>query len=457
MEIDMSGPKVVRIVTREEIVALCEGHLARLHTAVEEWIKIGRRNGTLTEVEISATQGRYEALRSLLAQDRFVELQKAVPDEIAFLRADHESRLARAAEAKAKARVAQRRTEGVAASILITLERRGVPVPAELHSALEDAAAGRSDGTTAISQAFALLSDKKDTGVSDHQRWLADALKDTNDRQSFNQWLASQSTSIDDEDFLRLDLRIAELAVILGEASTREFEARLRRLFSNEPSPHRSLLMDSLELDLVQAVTKARDQSALQSRLRMLAAELSQLGHESAEALSRSIVTRVDEPSVTLIELEKEATTVLSRFREEAAAQSRRHAILKGLTDLGYQVSEGLETAWVRDGKVVLKKASQSGYGVEIGGRVDSGRVQMRTVAIRNTDAPADAARDRDAETIFCSDMTKLQAQFAEAGGGIVIERALPVGATPLRVVPDTSDTGDEDIQERIPDRVRRI
>ncbi len=453
----MSGPKVVRIVTREEIVALCEGHLVRLHTTVEEWIKIGRRNGTLTEVEVSATQGRYETLRSLLAQDRFIELQKAVPDEVAFLRTDQEFRLARAAEAKAKARAAQRRTEGVAASVLTTLERRGVPVPAELRSALEDAVAGRSDGAAAISQAFAILSDKKDPNVSDHQRRLADALRDTDDRQSFKQWLASQSTSIDDEDFLRLDLRIAELAVILGDVSTREFESRLRRLFSDEPSPHRSMLMDSLELDLVQAVAKARDRIALQSRLRMLAAELSQLGHEIDLAISRSIVARIDEPSEDLVELEKEATTVLSRFREEAASQSRRHAILNGLTGLGYQVSEGLETAWVRDGKVVLKKASQSGYGVEIGGRVDSGRVQMRTVAIRNTAAPADVARDRDAETIFCSDMTKLQAQFAEAGGGIVIERALPVGATPLRVVPDASDTGDEDIQEGIPDRVRRI
>jgi hypothetical protein len=29
----MSGPKVVRIVTHEEIVAICEGHLARLNAA----------------------------------------------------------------------------------------------------------------------------------------------------------------------------------------------------------------------------------------------------------------------------------------------------------------------------------------------------------------------------------------------------------------------------------------
>jgi hypothetical protein len=115
-----------------------------------------------------------------------------------------------------------------------------------------------------------------------------------------------------------------------------------------------------------------------------------------------------------------------------------------------------METAWVRDGRVVIKRASQPGYGVEIGGKVESGRMQMRTVAIRNPNEAADAVRDRDAETIFCGDVAKLQAQLAEEGGGIVIERALPIGATPLRVVTDTSSASDEEMQERIPDRVLR-
>jgi hypothetical protein len=452
----MSGPKVVRIVTHEEIISICEGHLARLSVAVEEWIKVGRRNDTVTETEISATLARQEELRRMLSRDRFTELQKAVPDEIAFLRTDQEVRLARAASERAKARSAQRRTEDAAASLLSALDRRGVQVPAELRATLEDAAAGRSEGEGAISQAFALLSDRRDTGVSERQRQLAEALRETDDGQSFSEWLASQSTVSGNEDFNRLNLRIAELAVILGEEATAEFENRLRRIFSGEASSSRSLLVDSLELDLAQAVSKAKERTALQSRLRMLAAELSQIGSESSEAMAGVISARIDETTEALIALEKEATEAINRSREEAAAQSRRHAILKGLTDLGYQVNEGMETAWVRDGRVVIKRASQPGYGVEIGGKVESGRMQMRTVAIRNPNEAADAVRDRDAETIFCGDVAKLQAQLAEEGGGIVIERALPIGATPLRVVTDTSSASDEEMQERIPDRVLR-
>lgn len=452
----MSGPKVVRIVTREEIIAICEGHLARLRVAVEEWTKVGRRNDTITEAEVSATLARQEELRRMLARDRFSELQKAVPDEIAFLRADQEARLARAASERAKARSAQRRTEDAAASVLSALDRKGVQVPVDLRAALEEASAGRSEGTAAISRAFALLSDKSDGAVSERQRRLADALKEGDDRQSFNEWMASQSTVGEDESFSRLNLRIAELAVILGEEATAEFEIRLRRIFSGDTSSNRSLLVDSLEVDLAQVISKAKERTSLQSRLRMLAAELSQLGSESCESMARAILARIDDTTEALVELEKEAETAIGQSREEAAAQSRRHAILKGLADLGYQVNEGMETAWVRDGRVVIKRAAQPGYGVEIGGKVESGRLQMRTVAIRNPSTPADAVRDRDAETIFCGDVGKLQAQFAEAGGGIVIERALPVGATPLRVVTDTSNANDEDLQERLPDRVLR-
>lgn len=452
----MSGPKVVRIVTHEEIVAICEGHLARLNAAADEWVRIGRRNGLLTEAEISATLSRRETLRSLLAQGRFMELQKAVPDEISFLQADQEARLVGAATERAKARAARSRTEAVAASVLKALERRGEFVPADLRVALEDAAAGHSDGAAAISQAFTLLSGEKDTAISDNQRRLADALKETDDRQSFAQWLETQVGGVEDEGSARLYFRIAELAGILGEGATTEFEERLRRISSSEPS-RRPLLIDSLEVDLAQAVTRAKERAAVQSRLRMRAAELSQMGTESLAVIARAIEARVDGPFETLIELEEEATSALNRAREEAAAQTKRQAVLKGLAALGYQVSEGLETAWARDGKVVIKRASQPDYGVEIGGRGDSGRMQMRTVAFRNAGLPDEEARDRDAEMIFCGDVTKLQTRFAEIGGEIVIERALPVGAAPLRVVAETSDDRSESVRERAPDKIRRI
>ena len=447
----MSGPKVIRIVTRDEIIALCEGHLIRLNTAVEEWLKVGRRNNMLTEVEIAATRARQAGLRRLLEQDRFLELQKAVPDEIHFLTADQETRLTHAAAEKAQARSAQRQTEAAAVAVLKALEQKGISVPDDLRNSLQEAAAGQSDGASAISKAFALLSDQKTSAVSDHQRELAEKHRNADDRQTFTDWLATNSPAGDDEELTRLNLRVAELAVILGESATAEFETRLRRLFSDEPLPNRELLVDSLELDLVQAVTKAREREALQLRLRMLADQLSALNLETSKQVSLSIAGQIDEPSNLLIKLEQEAQVALDQAREEAAAQSRRQAVLEGLAKLGYQVTESLETAWVQKGRVVIKRASQPGYGVELSGKIDSGRVQMRTVAVRNPGSSVDSARDTDAETIFCSDVSTLQKRLGEAGAELVIERALPVGATPLKIVTDASEVWSDETQQHVP------
>ena len=59
--------------------------------------------------------------------------------------------------------------------------------------------------------------------------------------------------------------------------------------------------------------------------------------------------------------------------------------------------------------------------------------MQMRPVAFEAGGVGPDPGRDRDAETIWCGDVSTLQDALASAGGGLVIERALPVGATPLK------------------------
>src|SRR5687767_7630493 len=117
----MSGPKVVRIVTREEIIAICEAHLARLDAVIAEWARMGERNDTIDEADRLAVTERRDSLRRLLASHNFQELQKRVPKEIDFLRADAQERLQKAAAAAAEARQSDRRTARAARSLLVAL------------------------------------------------------------------------------------------------------------------------------------------------------------------------------------------------------------------------------------------------------------------------------------------------------------------------------------------------
>jgi len=167
----------------------------------------------------------------------------------------------------------------------------------------------------------------------------------------------------------------------------------------------------------------------------LLAAALEQIGGDEACAEADALRLTL-EGSIEIVEqCEVRATATLERLRSAAAAQSRRRAVLEGLASLGYEVSEQMETAWVANGRVVLRQPARPGYGVEIGGGADAGRVQVRTVAFRDAGAAPDAARDRDAETLWCGEFGELRERFASAGGEIVIEQALGIGVAPLRAV----------------------
>jgi len=96
---------------------------------------------------------------------------------------------------------------------------------------------------------------------------------------------------------------------------------------------------------------------------------------------------------------------------------------------------------------VVLRKTATPGVGVEVGGNAESGRLQVRAVALS---ADHDARRDRDIETIWCGEFQRLQALLASRGDDLSIERALAVGEVPLKVVAlDAAVVPREVVQQR--------
>lgn len=57
----MSGPKVVRIVTREEAIATCERDLQRLDKALARWENQASRLAQLSDAERAAAHARRAA------------------------------------------------------------------------------------------------------------------------------------------------------------------------------------------------------------------------------------------------------------------------------------------------------------------------------------------------------------------------------------------------------------
>lgn len=424
----MSGPKVVRIITREELVEISRGHLARVDSSLGEWTRIGQRNDCVSDEEIRAARKRRDALAALIADGRFVDLQKQAPQEEAFLRLDIQARLSKVAARHAAERSAERGARDAASALLRTLREAGIEMPKDVADGLGHA---RAD---ALQRGFELLAESRKREFSSAAADLARRLKEDNTPLTLTTWLASQESSVSDPVIVKLDARIAELESLAHVGAVEGWRQRLDEADHAEGA-RRALLLDVLEVETGRALKLARRRGASFSELEAVLAELDMMLEGSSDQLRAGVEALGEDAIRARI---GEANEVIARRRATVAAAARRAAVLEGLSSLGYEVTEGMSTSWVEDGRVVLRSSSRPDYGVELSGNTDGGRLQMRAVAFAQGDSSPDPLRDRDAETIWCSDVSGLQERLAKLGDGLIIERASPVGATPLKRVERT-------------------
>lgn len=435
----MSGPKVVRIVTREEIIAICEQHLARLDAAIAHWTRSGQRNSTITEAEIAEVHQRRDQLRALLAEDAFVELQKAVPEEIAFLDADTQSRLARAVERAAAERTRHRRRAGAVRTVLAELRASGKPVPSELSTSLEAIVSGTTgdqDEEGAFAKAFALLSGNGPANaVPGQTRDIAIRLGAGERPRSLAEWRTTIIDNEPDDRLVRVDGLIVELQLIDEDAGA-AFVQRLAQINAESAAARASLLVDSLIADLAEATRKARERRDLHAKLRAQLAEIQRFSSAPARALASDIEAALAASDTSGVDsLLAAAAAQVKAEINRIAAEARRQTILQGLSSLGYEVREGMATAFAKGEAVVMQHATTPGFGLEVSGPPEAQRLQMRVVAFGSPGAPRDSSRDRDIELQWCGDFDKLQDMLGCVGGELAIERSVAAGAQPLKVI----------------------
>ncbi|NTF64967.1 hypothetical protein [Rhizobium rhizogenes] len=443
----MSGPKVVRIVTREEVIAICEGHIAVLASAFERWQRVGKRNDVIDADDLRRAENRITAMRDLLAKDQFTEVQKQAPEETAFLKADMERRIECAVDKATQERNENRRRLRAAGSVAQALSSKGLGVPPAL---LQPEAHSQDELQSALSQAFALLvSSAEKPETTDRQRELAAKLGDGEKQATLADWLATQAATIDGDPALAALERQFEHLRALDPNRAKPIGDRLEQV-SGDTSSRRTLLIDSLTLDVAEALRAALAEANKIEKLRAIEAQLKNFQIPSV-ATQLSEISRLLAASPTLSEISALTTAagaVLEAALTEQAEVDRRRAVLDGLAELGYEVKEGMQTAWVENGRVILKSKKSLGYGIEIGGD-PSNNMQVRTVAFANPEDPRDAVADVSAETEFCGDFSALQAKIAVSGGELSITKALGVGATPVKRVSATQEAEVADILAR--------
>lgn len=443
----MSGPKVVRIVTREELVAICQGHLCELDAAVSRW---QRACGEASDEDISEQRRRRDRIASLLETDSFTELRRAAPAAIAFLADDAERRQKRAAKRRAQLRTSARKTRTTAASLLASLEAQGCGADAPfIHDLRVLAKGGEVDrdkvGQT-LHEAVSMLADSGGavSGLSEEQRRLAAALDDGGEIQTLNDWLAAQPDPMQALGE-RVDRYIARLETAFDSETAEPFATRWIAILDVEDLTQRRMLADTLVIDLATEEHRLKSKGAALAELEALSAQLEPYLDEDVTEVREVIAVAMDSEEPTkMVHAAELARGTLEEARRHMAAKARRAALLTQLSRQGYEIREGMETGLVESGRIVVSTPHARDYGVEVASAGE--RFQLRAVRFADPGSATNPSRDREMETIWCDDFAQIREAVAAEGGEILIDAGRAPGEVAVKQVILTTPSGDDEV-----------
>ena len=435
----MSGPKVVVVRTREELQAICRRLMARATSQLDRVRARAKQLDLWSPALEEDLRRRAADLERLYDENQFTELQLRIASELSTTDLELQRIEEAAIAARAAARAARRHAAAAASSVREALVAAGIAVPVQLDALRSLERADDRQLAVAyrvIDEAMAMLtrSRTESSAGQGEAAELAKRLAAGERRESLAEWRAACDAGAEQRAG-RLDRLLAEIETLEDAEAAAALRARASELESESRDDRRTLLIDSLTLDLASHRKTAREVAAWTERLRDLLAALRQV---SASAGAREIASRIERKLAasdrTVDEgLVRDAEQVLAGESRARAAEARRKAVLEGLSALGYEIRESMAAAWAEQGRVVVRKPGAQDYGVELAAPGDVERLQVRVV--RAEGVAADAQRDKDAETIWCGEFERLRGMVGLKGNEIVIERAVAPGETSVKAV----------------------
>ncbi|WP_431912736.1 hypothetical protein [Micromonospora carbonacea] len=234
--------------------------------------------------------------------------------------------------------------------------------------------------------------------------------------------------------------RAAELLSRLPAATPDEVRApcaaAVAEIAAGAPPSRAHLLLRDLA-ERVTAQQRAEERVALARRdLLTIAAPLETVPGDAAtrvrKRVARLVADRVDHVPDGLRAEADEVVAQADRARRRKAVAD---AVRVGLTDLGYRVGDGFDTALAGAGVAYAAMDGDTGYGVKV--LLDRDDPVIRTQVVRAGSARAERTEDAAAEQKFCDDYEVIKRRVRRAGIPIDQFGQVDPGRQAVQVVAD--------------------
>ena len=217
--------------------------------------------------------------------------------------------------------------------------------------------------------------------------------------------------------------------------------ARHDELLRENDNERLGILAGQFSRSCSQRISDYRDLQRFREAAATLLEEFAGRGGEAtAKLLAKLETARTSGEAIDLEKFRADLEALATREERLAAHEAKRRAIIHALRELGYEAEEGLQTAFVRQGKVILRQANRAeDYAVEM--TADANLENLQTCLVRLEDAQSSAAeeelrqRDIERETEWCQDHRQLREYLARNGFETNFRMQLAPGEHPVRVV----------------------
>jgi len=433
----MSGPKVVRIVTPEERRIIKQKWLSRLKNKIADIKEYASKHGMLNEDLTTALKETLQHYQNI-SEDDYSKIEREVPNQIQYLEKEKKSLVRKIVKKRASKWETYKNLKSTHNELRFLLQKKNIDFEdfEEPTTISDDHIKKYSEKVDSL---YKILKSSAFTeqNLTNEQLEIQKRLSSGNSLLSVETWRSSHPEKVVTR-LKKLENTLKEMYLMeLSQDKIQEFLKRCSDF--NENDPKYPLLLDSLTIE---AATFTKDQLTLREvkeALKNIIAQLETLVVEIKFIEKWKVLLKTDNLTALRDTLDN-ANRLYEKESQKIIVRTRREAIKKALKKAGYEVNDSMETAWVENGRLVIKKTQNSLYGVEFMSPKNLSRVQARVVADQNRTNERTPSLDKNQEEIWCDEFGEIREILENEDLLITVDKMQEAGAVKLKEV--TLDKG---------------
>ena len=427
----MSGPKVVRIVTPEERRIIKQKWLTSLRSKIIDIKEYASKHDMLDQDLIAALEETLEHYQNI-SEDDYSKIEREVPNQIQYLEKEKKNLVRKVVKKRTSKWEMYKNLKSTHNELRFLLQKKNI----DFEDVKEPSVISESEiekYSRKIDELYTILKDAAfhEQKLTDEQIEIQKRLSAGSSLLSVKEWGANRPKVL--SRLQKLENTLKDMYVKeFSQDKIQEFIQRCNSL--NNQESNYPLLLDSL---IIEAAAFTKKQSELKDVKKALKSAIAQLETleldlkfigEWKELLKSGNITQ-------LLEAKERAIRLYEEESQKIIVETRREAIKKALKSAGYEVNDSMETAWVENGRLVVKKAKNSLYGVEFMSPKNLSRIQARVVADENRKNERTPNLDKNQEEIWCDEFDDIRQVLENEDLSIIVDKIKEPGTVKLKEV----------------------